>query len=66
MYPNICPTCGAKPFQRCRTLSTGRSTDTHQARLDGRWPDWCEQHDNWVTACEGEMHGQVVTTGTDQ
>lgn len=27
-----CPTCGQLAGQRCRTLSTGRVTDTHAAR----------------------------------
>ena len=33
--PNLdvpCPTCGAEAGQRCRTLKTGRTTDTHNAR----------------------------------
>jgi hypothetical protein len=29
-----CPTCNALPQQRCRTLTTGRTTDAHKARLD--------------------------------
>lgn len=33
-YPVICPTCGAGPSRPCRTMSTGRVTDTHQARID--------------------------------
>lgn len=27
-----CPTCHAAPEQRCRTLTTGRTTDVHSAR----------------------------------
>jgi hypothetical protein len=29
-----CPTCGVEQGKRCRTLTTGRSTDTHEARYD--------------------------------
>lgn len=31
-----CPKCGASTGKRCRTLTTGRSTDTHEAR----WLAW--------------------------
>jgi len=34
-HPNLnvpCPTCGAEPGERCRTLKTRRTTDTHNAR----------------------------------
>jgi hypothetical protein len=29
---HACPTCHAKPGQRCRTTNTGRTTDTHNQR----------------------------------
>lgn len=29
-----CPTCGAKPDFRCRTLTTKRVTDAHGRRLE--------------------------------
>jgi hypothetical protein len=32
-YDVICPTCGAFPRDPCRTLTTGRVTDTHAARM---------------------------------
>ena len=32
-YPNVCPVCFAKPKQPCRTLKTGRVTDTHLVRI---------------------------------
>lgn len=32
-YPHGCTTCGAGPRQPCRTLRTGRVTDTHLARI---------------------------------
>jgi hypothetical protein len=35
-YPRPCPTCGAEPYQPCRSLTTGRVTDTHHARLLNR------------------------------
>ena len=38
--PNLdvrCPTCGAKAGKRCRTLTTGRTTDTHNARWNQRF-----------------------------
>ncbi len=31
-----CPKCGAEPGKRCRTLTTHRSTDTHE----DRWYIW--------------------------
>ncbi len=31
-----CPKCGAATGKRCRTLTTNRSTDTHEAR----WLKW--------------------------
>jgi hypothetical protein len=34
-YARGCPTCGAGPYQPCRTLTTGRVTDTHMKRLMG-------------------------------
>lgn len=33
-----CPTCPAKKGQRCRTMTTSRSTDTHVLRID-RWEE---------------------------
>lgn len=39
-----CPVCGEPPNLKCRTLTTGRSTDTHLARFTGQvvgigsWP----------------------------
>lgn len=33
-YPNTCPTCSAAPGQPCLTLTTGRVTDTHIARIE--------------------------------
>lgn len=39
-YPNVCPTCKAKPYQRCRTTSgTNRVTDTHTARVQEQFAD---------------------------
>lgn len=39
-YPNVCPTCKAKPYRSCRTLSgTDRTTDTHRARIDEQFAD---------------------------
>ena len=38
--PNLgvpCPTCGAEPGRRCRTLTTGRTTDTHNGRWNQRF-----------------------------
>lgn len=33
--PDIeCPVCKVEPRARCRTLKTGRTTDTHHARYD--------------------------------
>ncbi len=29
-----CPKCGAKEGDRCRSLTTNRTTDTHLARID--------------------------------
>lgn len=37
-YRNPCVVCGAQPFQPCRTLTTGRVTDTHMRRVAGEWP----------------------------
>ena len=33
-----CPKCGARVGDRCETLTTGRTTDTHLARVEARWP----------------------------
>lgn len=33
-----CPTCPAKKGQKCRTLNTNRTTDTHVLRMD-RWEE---------------------------
>lgn len=38
-YPNVCPTCKAKPYHRCRTLKTNRVTDTHTARVQEQFAD---------------------------
>ena len=35
-HPNPCPKCGAKRGAPCRTLTTGRVTDTHLARMEKR------------------------------
>lgn len=35
-YAAVCPTCGAKPDERCRTRTTRRVTDMHAERR-GRW-----------------------------
>ena len=34
-YGRPCPTCKAAADQPCRTLTTGRVTDTHVARIRG-------------------------------
>jgi hypothetical protein len=34
-YGVACPTCKAAADQPCRTLTTGRVTDTHAARIRG-------------------------------
>lgn len=34
-YPRSCPTCKAAPYRPCRSLGTGRVTDTHLARING-------------------------------
>lgn len=31
-----CPTCKAREGERCRTLTSGRSTDTHEQRWELR------------------------------
>jgi len=33
----VCPKCAAPVGQRCRTTTTGRSTDTHKARTDAAY-----------------------------
>jgi len=33
-YHLSCPTCGVRPFAPCRSLTKGKITDTHVARLD--------------------------------
>ncbi len=33
-YRNVCPKCKARSFEPCRTLKTGRVTDTHLSRVD--------------------------------
>lgn len=35
-----CPTCDAKKGERCRTLATGRPTDTHMDRYYA-WDKMC-------------------------
>ena len=32
-YPDPCEKCGVGPFEQCRSLTTGKLTDTHAARL---------------------------------
>jgi hypothetical protein len=32
-----CPKCSAAARQRCRTVTTGRVTDTHVARMLAAW-----------------------------
>jgi len=32
-----CPACKAAKGERCRALTTGRTTDTHKARVDAWW-----------------------------
>lgn len=32
-YTVPCRACGAEPQQPCRTLASGRVTDTHQSRI---------------------------------
>jgi hypothetical protein len=34
-----CPTCPAKAGQKCRTMTTNRTTDTHTLRTD-RYHEW--------------------------
>ena len=48
LYYNWCGVCRAEPRKPCRTLTTGRVTDTHAARI---------RHQNSVHSilqCEGE------------
>lgn len=42
-YPNTCPTCGAAPERPCRSLTTGRTTDTHKSRITSQHdePETC-------------------------
>jgi hypothetical protein len=40
-----CPKCSQPRGSRCRALTTGRTTDTHQARYDAYW----EERDAAVT-----------------
>ncbi len=35
-YPTGCDTCGAVVGDPCRSLTTGRVTDTHKARIDAQ------------------------------
>lgn len=37
-YSNPCVVCGARPMRPCRTMTTGRTTDTHMRRVNGEWP----------------------------
>lgn len=32
-YPNTCEKCQAAPFAQCRSLTTGKLTDTHVVRI---------------------------------
>lgn len=46
-----CPTCPAKKGQKCRTMTTGKSTDSHVLRMD-RWHELQrrrreQQDDDW-------------------
>lgn len=36
-YDVACPKCGVAAGQHCRTLTTGRVTDTHNARIDAQY-----------------------------
>jgi hypothetical protein len=36
-YNVTCPVCNAQPLTPCRTLRTGRVTDTHLARIEARY-----------------------------
>lgn len=36
-YPVTCSTCKAAPFTPCRSLTTGRVTDTHVARITAQF-----------------------------
>lgn len=36
-YTVECPQCHAAPNQPCRTLRTGRVTDTHLSRIDKQY-----------------------------
>ena len=33
LYSVPCPKCDAMPYERCRSLTKGKVTDTHMARL---------------------------------
>lgn len=35
-----CPKCGAAPHSRCRTLTTGRTTDAHSDRIEAAQRAW--------------------------
>ena len=37
-YNITCPVCAAGPLLPCRTLKTGRVTDTHLKRIDVAYP----------------------------
>lgn len=42
-YDQRCPTCGAGPYEPCRTRTTQRVTDTHNARMVAYYRDgWAE------------------------
>lgn len=47
-----CPTCPAKAGEKCRTLTTGRSTDTHRLRWD-RYHEWAVRY--WEKNAEGRI-----------
>lgn len=36
-YRNVCPKCKAKSYEPCRTLKTGRVTDTHMQRVQNQF-----------------------------
>lgn len=36
-YLVACPTCGAPALEHCRSRTKGKTTDTHQARIQGQF-----------------------------
>jgi hypothetical protein len=53
-----CPRCGADVGQRCRTLSTNRTTDTHTLRWDA--VDFVEFHALDRMACDAQGRTNVL------